>query len=143
MMYKCFEEIRDTLNYRLDELKNAYGIKLLYIFGSYAKGTNDEKSDIDIAVLLENGFNPLDKVNLLGNFCDLLKMDAIDLVILNSANSVLKHQVIKYGKLIYMEDEMEKVTFESMVLKEYMDMEYFRKTQMYYINQWVKTELEG
>jgi hypothetical protein len=56
---------------------------------------------------------------------------------------VLKHQVIKYGKLIYMEDEMVKVMFESRVQKEYMDMEYFRNTQMHYINQWIKKELEG
>jgi predicted nucleotidyltransferase len=131
------------LNNKLTEIKKAYGVKLIYIFGSYAKGTNNEKSDIDIAVLLANDFNPLDKVNLLGDFCDFLKRDDVDLAILNSANSVLKHQIIKYGKLIYMEDEVAKVTFESRTLKEYMDMEYFRKTQMYYINQWVKKELEG
>lgn len=142
-MSKSLEDIKNIIKNKLPEFKSEYGIKLLYIFGSYAKGINNEKSDVDIAVLLENDYNPLDKLNFLGDLCDTLKRDDIDLVILNSANSVLKHQVIKYGRLIYMEDEITKVFFESGVQKEYMDMEYFRKTQMYYINQWIKKELEG
>lgn len=143
MMNKSFEEIKDIINSKLSEFINQYGIKLIYIFGSYAKGTSNEKSDVDIAVLLEDNYNPLDKINLLGEFCDALKRDDIDFVILNSSNPILKHQVIKYGKLIYMEDEIIKVIFESRVQKEYMDMEHFRKTQMYYISQWIKKELEG
>jgi uncharacterized protein len=127
----------------MSKLSKRYDIKLVYIFGSYAKGTNSDKSDIDIAFLLGDVYNPLDKLSLLGELCDILKSDDIDLVILNSANSVLKHQVIKYGKLIYKETEELKVYFEVRVLKEYMDMDYFRKTQMYYINEWVKNELEA
>ncbi len=143
MLNRSFEEIKNSINNELSEFKNQYGIELIYIFGSYAKGTSNEKSDVDIALLLREDYDPLDKINLIGVFCDALKRDDVDLCVLNSANSVLKHQVIKYGKLIYMEDEMVKVMFESRVQKEYMDMEYFRNTQMHYINQWIKKELEG
>ena len=31
-------------------IAHAYGVKRLYLFGSYAKGTADEKSDIDLLV---------------------------------------------------------------------------------------------
>ncbi|WP_207669239.1 type VII toxin-antitoxin system MntA family adenylyltransferase antitoxin [Fonticella tunisiensis] len=118
------------------------GIKLLYIFGSYAKGENTQGSDVDIAVLLEHNYNPLDKINILGDLIDILKRDDIDLVILNSSNSVLSYRVIKYEKVVYQESEETKVLFKCKVLKKYMDMEYFRRNQMYYIREWFKSEVE-
>lgn len=140
MIQKDLCEVKDILENNLGTLIDSYGIKLIYIFGSYAKGTNGKDSDLDIAVLLEDNYNPLDKLALIGEFIDILKRNDIDLVILNNANSVLKHQVIKYGKLAYMQDEDIKVNFEVRVLKEYMDMEPFRRTQMKYIKEWAKKE---
>lgn len=70
-----------------------------------------------------------------------MKRDDIDLVILNYSNSVLSYQVIKYGKVVYQESEETKILFECKVLKEYMDMEYFRKNQMYF-REWFKSEVE-
>lgn len=37
-----------------------YDCKQIYLFGSYAKGSNQKESDIDIAVILEEFENPLD-----------------------------------------------------------------------------------
>lgn len=141
MVQKDLSEVRAILEKEINRLKNKYSIRLLYVFGSYAKGENTPKSDLDIAVLLEHDYNPLDKINILGDLCDLFKRDDIDLVILNSANSVLSHQVIKYGKVIYEESEETKVIYECRVQKEYMDMEHFRKTQMKYIKEWFEKEV--
>ncbi|KYH33997.1 nucleotidyltransferase domain protein [Clostridium tepidiprofundi DSM 19306] len=138
MIQRNLEEIINITNDYLAKLVQEYNIKLMYIFGSYAKGNNTAKSDLDIAVLLGENYNPMCKLELIGELTSIFKRDDIDLVILNNANSVLKHQVIKYGKLIYMENEDIKVNFEVRVLKEYMDMEYFRKIQMKYINEWIK-----
>lgn len=143
MNRKDLDEIRAVLSREIPKLNMIYKIKLAYIFGSYAKGTNNDNSDIDIAILLEDGYSPLDKVGLLGELSDALRADNIDLVILNSANSVLKHQVIKYGKIVYNESEELRILFEVRVLKEYMDMDYFRKTQMHYISEWVSKEMEA
>lgn len=89
---------------------------------------------------MNNDYDPMDKLSLIGDLTSIFKRDDIDLVILNSANSVLKHQVIKYGKLIFMENEDIKVNFEVRVLKEYMDMEPFRRTQRTYINKWINAK---
>ena len=140
MIQKDLCEVKNILKNNLETLIDSYGIKLIYIFGSYAKGTNGKDSDLDIAVFLEDNYNPLDKLTLIGEFTDIFKRNDIDLVILNNANSVLKHQVIKYGKLVYMENEDIKVNFEVRVLKEYMDMEPFRRTQMKYIKEWAQKE---
>lgn len=138
MIQKNLEAINKLFKDNLKSLLQEYDIKLIYIFGSYAKGNNNANSDLDIAVLLNNDYDPMDKLSLIGDLTSIFKRDDIDLVILNSANSVLKHQVIKYGKLIFMENEDIKVNFEVRVLKEYMDMEPFRRTQRTYINEWFK-----
>lgn len=142
MAQQNLEEINNIFQRNLSSLLENYSIQLVYVFGSYAKGNNNRNSDLDIAILMEEmDFN--DKLSLIGDLTDIFKRNDIDLVILNSANSVLKHQIIKYGKLIYMKSEDIKVKFEVKVLKEYMDMEPFRRTQMKYINQWIENIAGG
>lgn len=41
-------------------IKTNYDCRQIYLFGSYAKGTNVEESDIDIAVILREFENPID-----------------------------------------------------------------------------------
>lgn len=36
------------------EISKKFNVKAVYLFGSYAKGTNTEDSDIDVAIVLEN-----------------------------------------------------------------------------------------
>lgn len=141
MIQKNLDEITNLFKYNFKSLLQEYDIKLIYIFGSYAKGNNNTNSDLDIGVLLNNDYDPMDKLSLIGYLTSIFKRDDIDLVILNSANSVLKHQVIKYGKLIFMENEDIKVNFEVRVLKEYLDMEPFRRTQRKYINEWFENTI--
>ena len=40
-------------------IKTKYDCKQVFLFGSYAKGTNHEESDIDIAVILKEFENPM------------------------------------------------------------------------------------
>jgi predicted nucleotidyltransferase len=41
-------------------IKTIYDCKQVFLFGSYAKGTNREESDIDIAVILKEFENSID-----------------------------------------------------------------------------------
>ncbi|KNF08311.1 putative nucleotidyltransferase [Gottschalkia purinilytica] len=126
---KNFNEVNNILKENIGYLAEKYNIVLIYVFGSYAKGTNNHNSDLDIAILTKEKYDSFIKLEILGELIDIFKRDDIDLVILNKATSVMKHQVIKYGKLVYMKNENIKVEFESKVLSEYMDMEYFRRVQ--------------
>lgn len=128
MKQKDLNEVILILNKNINLLKEQFDIKIIYIFGSYAKGKNNGNSDLDIAVLLGD-YTPFDKINLISEFVGIFKRDDIDVVVLNDANSLLKFQVIKYGKIVYMISEYEKVIFEAKTLDEYMDMEFFRKRQ--------------
>ena len=44
----------------IDIVSKKFNVKEVYIFGSYAKGTNNEDSDIDIAIILDSNINTLD-----------------------------------------------------------------------------------
>lgn len=128
MIQNNLQEVENILNENIDKLLSLFDIKLIYIFGSYAKGNNRKSSDLDIAVLMGE-YAPLDKINLIGEFMDIFKRDDIDLVVLNDVNEVLKFQVIKYGKNVYKKSEENRILFEARVMDEYMDMEFFRKRQ--------------
>lgn len=44
----------------ITEISKYYDIKEVYLFGSYAKGTNTADSDIDVAVILDSNNNTFD-----------------------------------------------------------------------------------
>lgn len=50
---KTFEEIKKVLQKQKEEFREQYGLKEIGIFGSYVKGEQKEKSDIDMLIELE------------------------------------------------------------------------------------------
>jgi hypothetical protein len=50
---KTFEEIKEVLQRHKDEFREQYGLKEIGIFGSFVRGEQDEKSDLDILIELE------------------------------------------------------------------------------------------
>jgi len=76
--------------------KNADGI---WLFGSYADGTYNENSDIDIAVLFKNKISPVDLFKMKENLELILKKD-IDLIDLAAVNDVFAYEIVTKGKNI-------------------------------------------
>ena len=97
-------------------------VLVAYLFGSYARGLETPRSDVDIAVLLsEVPERPLEYyLHLERELAKVLEMD-VDLVFLNEAPPLLKYQVIKYGRLLFSRDERVRVMFEAKSLCEYLD----------------------
>ena len=44
----------------IKEISKHYNIQGVYLFGSYAKGTNNEDSDIDVAIIINSDNNAFD-----------------------------------------------------------------------------------
>lgn len=108
---------------KLAELfKSEEKILVAYIFGSRAKGSAISKSDYDIAVLLsETPQRLLDYyLHLINKLTEVLG-DNVDLIILNTAPPMLKYQVIKNGRAIYIRNERARITFEARAIGEYLD----------------------
>lgn len=52
--------IMNVVKKYIEEISKKFEVKAVYIFGSYAKGTSHEDSDIDIAVILNSDGNSFD-----------------------------------------------------------------------------------
>lgn len=115
------------------------GVKTLYLFGSRAQGAENRLSDFDFAVLMkESGckrggsiYNAL--YDLLSPLCPrTLKNDIIDIIFLNDAPLELRMHVIRYGKLLFDSEPLERGRFEEKTVEEYCDfrplLDLFDKT---------------
>lgn len=77
------EEITNILSEKSEYLAEAYGVKRIGLFGSYAKGTHTEASDIDIIVEFETplGFKFMDFADyleeILGKPVDVLTVGGL------------------------------------------------------------------
>lgn len=99
-------------------------VRLAYLFGSQATGKAGVLSDYDFAVYLAERDHKRQfeiKLELLNELSRVLKSDALDVVVLNSAESpTLKYQVVSEGKLMY-EEEPFRLLIEPRILSEYFD----------------------
>lgn len=102
-------------------------VKLVYFFGSRAKGNDGPLSDYDFAVYLDEKDKKKRfdmRLSLMGKLSNEIGTDAVDVVVLNDTESPeLKYNIIKEGKLIY-EQEPYKVAIEPRILNEYFDFIY-------------------
>jgi predicted nucleotidyltransferase len=102
----------------------------IYLFGSFATGQENEKSDVDLAVLL-----PHDESKKIPSFAlsdvlfelsSLLKRD-VDLLNLRKVSTVFQIQIIDKGKLIFCADRYAKEEFEMLATSFYIKLNEERK----------------
>jgi hypothetical protein len=85
-----------SLSPRLKErLESDPNVKFALIFGSHARGRARTDSDLDLAVYFNRPPVGLDHLDLLSELSDLAGRE-VDLVVLNRASALLRHQVLKY-----------------------------------------------
>jgi predicted nucleotidyltransferase len=95
-------------------------INIVYLFGSYASGTETSASDIDIAVLGNKKIPSLTRWQLQSELADALACD-VDLVDLLSASTVMQNQIIHHGLCLY-ETENSAVLFDMQVMSMYQHL---------------------
>jgi len=84
------EEIKQTLKEKMPEIKKIYGVKNLYIFGSYVRGEQRPDSDIDILVEFEKGKKTFRNYMGLRFYLEELLNGRIDLVVKEAVRDELK-----------------------------------------------------
>jgi predicted nucleotidyltransferase len=75
----------------------------VYLFGSYARGRAGDRSDIDLAILMDPDAEVDEfelKRDVMIGLSKVLRKE-VHLVILNTAGEVLSAQVFKHGKCLY------------------------------------------
>ena len=104
---------------------DARGAAAVYLFGSVARGTEGNRSDIDVGVLFDTPPPP----TLLGQPFDVaddlerLLGRPVDVVSLNTAPVDLRIRVLREGRLVFERDAAARVRFEVATRNEAFDLE--------------------
>ncbi len=106
------------------------GVMLAYLFGSLAqKGGKLSRprppGDVDLAILTKEG----PAYNLLEAVVDILGTDRLDLVDLRKASPVLRFEILRGGRPIYVSDEDLRERYEMETIHLYRDTEPMRRRQ--------------
>lgn len=87
------QEIKQTLKEKMPEIKEKYGVKNLYIFGSYVRGEQTPESDIDILVEFEKGKKTFRNYMGLKFYLEELFRRKVDLIIKEAVKPRLKKYI--------------------------------------------------
>ncbi|MBD3407551.1 MAG: hypothetical protein GF411_15650 [Candidatus Lokiarchaeota archaeon] len=138
------EKLQKVITQSREKIEGLH-IRLILLVGSQATGKSRDKSDIDMAVFV----NPRDFDYSRGGYPTILelgvlfemelKREDIDIVILNTANPVMKFNAILDGILLYQSRNGQYEDFHVHTLSEYYDYQYFLNQQFEY----AKSTLRG
>ena len=104
-------------------------VQAVYLFGSQASGEADDRSDVDIAVLLGERVSFADELRLRAEVVQELHRDDVDFVVLDHAPPLLRYEVITGGRRLFARDADAVDAFEERAVIMYFDTEYFRHMQ--------------
>ena len=112
-------------------------VTIAYLFGSYARGSADSSSDIDLAVYCDlTGEELYTKYRqLMIELQETLGTERLDLLLLNDAPPYLQFEVVSSGTVIYAKSEEALNDFEARVIQRYQDTAYLRKIQNFYLEK--------
>lgn len=108
-------------------LNNALDCDAIVIFGSFARGTQNEESDVDIGVKLNKEVTKNELYNISNELAEKLKRD-IDLVNLDTIeNDGFKYEILINGEVIYCKDSYKFDLYKLDAYREYLDLNEARK----------------
>ena len=122
---------------QLQPIAQKFGVGLIVLFGSVARGKIHEESDIDIGVLTDRPITFNKRLKLWLELSSLFRAD-IDLAMLNHAEPVFGFQVARDGKLLFERDKFVWENWRSYKIRQYWDTKKFRDDLERYLARRVK-----
>lgn len=102
-------------------------VVVAYVFGSAARGTLGESSDVDVAVLLVPDHDPRRRLQLSAAVQAVMAPRRVDLVLLNDAPPSLAFRVLRDGRQLVCADPQAAADHREEVLRRYLDLEPLRR----------------
>ena len=140
-----FKPLPQDIEERLQNLTPIFereGVLLAYLFGSLAEKAKDKDKDrdsdrgiarkpgdVDLAILTGEG----PAYRLWDAIAEVLGTERLDLVDLQNASPVLRFEVLRSGRPIYVSDEALKERYEMDTIHLYRDTAPMRRRQMEYL----------
>jgi predicted nucleotidyltransferase len=117
---------------RLPELFAESGVQLAYLFGSLAQqGPGTAPNDVDLAVWVSDA----PAYRLRAPIVDCLGTERVDLVDLRRASPVLRFEILKTGRPLYVADKEFQERYEMQTVRVYRDTRYLRRRQREYLKE--------
>ncbi len=103
-------------------------VRFAYLFGSYARGDYDKRSDIDIAVYLKKGYNDFDTKLKIHHKLEVSLQKDVDLIVLNSVkNFNLLENIFNDGIIIKDSKDDFRIMYELDKEHEIKDYKVFKR----------------
>ena len=130
-------KIENIQQSQIREFCKRNNILLFVIFGSHARGKNNSRSDIDVALILENNKSTANKLRLIFELEGIFPKQ-VDLVIVNpNTDPLLQFEIFKIGVPLF---ENKSNLFEEYKLrawKSFQDTKKIRDLKQQYINNYI------
>ena len=113
-MEEIYENIKKKILEQID-------CEAIVLFGSYARGTQNAESDIDIAFKTKQEISKKDIFYLKQELEDIAKKD-IDLINLDNIGDGFRYEILINGKTLYCKDELKFELYKLEMYREYLDL---------------------
>lgn len=117
---------------QLKPLAKNFGLRLIVLFGSTARGVMNRESDIDLGVLSEKPLSPVQRRRLWSALSALFPAD-VDLTVLNHADPLVSYQIASEGVILFETVSFAWETWKSYAMRRYWDTHKFRESQSVYL----------
>lgn len=108
-----------------DLLARSSDILVAYLFGSFARGKAGPLSDLDVAILLAGRLSREGRLqrrlDIGWEISHLLRVDAVDVVVLNDAPLPLAYRVLRDGVVLFCQDEDARIRYQADIISRYLD----------------------
>lgn len=121
-----------------ERLRSEPEVVAAYLFGSRARGTARHRSDVDIAVLLEDD-DPDTHLRVVAAVAEVVGSERADVVVLNRAPVALAYRVLRDGRLLCSRDEAVRLAHWVETVDRYLDMAPMRRA----LDEGLQRRLEG
>lgn len=99
----------------------------IVLFGSYARGTQNAESDIDIAIKVKKQLDKKELYRISIELQDKLNKD-IDLINLDEIGDTFRYEILINGKTIYSKDELQFELYKLDMYREFLELNESRQT---------------
>ena len=124
---------KDQIEKIVNFVKAHPAISAVYLFGSHASGHERKKSDVDLGILFNEDVDGFTRIDMETEISNLLGKD-VDLVDMKKSGPFLRHQIYKYGRLIYKDESDFPFLFRAQSINEYLDTGYLRRLRGAHLN---------
>ena len=115
---------------KLEEIKkiilNKIECEAIILFGSYARGTQNKESDIDIAIKPKKELSKKEQFYLSQEIADAINTE-VDLVNLDDIGDGFRYEILINGRTIYCEDEFKFELYKLDMYREYLELNESRR----------------